>query len=384
MSAGGISYSGITNHGKVTLPSVEMGLGTMNVLKDPPKSIMTRRIQKVGENNDLLEDIYDSGDCISEAITHYARGVNPMIEVSFTNHGGNGTGNGSFSNTQQAKLPRTLDNYHFRPPSRLKDSSIAFSRMPRLWTTVNTSKDFPKYSRRIVQEKTAEKTKETKDSILKVKAKPSKVYIMQSSAVEPSNTKTHINKNVIKVQAQSGMRTIDKQYLKVSKPTGSTQEIIKGNISTNLSNPLRKNGKNNKQTYQNIKKTFVVKYNTQKTRAGDNINYIHNDIEKNPNMPHYKATTNKCQKGIDKNTISRHVARERNIPLTTMTTNIGTSGRGFLDISKAQYKLPERLSCGGFSNNGHIITPKVNENANINLNNSNKLLLKQRVIEQRV
>ena len=43
------SYSGLSNYGKATLPSVEGGFGSMNVLRDPPKSISTRRKIRVGE-----------------------------------------------------------------------------------------------------------------------------------------------------------------------------------------------------------------------------------------------------------------------------------------------------------------------------------------------
>ena len=46
-----ISYSGLTNYGKLTLPSVVGGLGSMNILRDPPKSLMTRRIDKVGDTS---------------------------------------------------------------------------------------------------------------------------------------------------------------------------------------------------------------------------------------------------------------------------------------------------------------------------------------------
>ena len=51
MSAGGLSYSGIINYGKATLPSVDSWGTNMNILKDPPKSITTRKI-------DLLYFIY--------------------------------------------------------------------------------------------------------------------------------------------------------------------------------------------------------------------------------------------------------------------------------------------------------------------------------------
>ena len=57
-----ISYSGLTNYGKATLPSVEGGFGSMNILRDPPKSIMTRRIDKVGETSSITELIDGSGN----------------------------------------------------------------------------------------------------------------------------------------------------------------------------------------------------------------------------------------------------------------------------------------------------------------------------------
>ena len=51
------SYSSIVNNGKVTLPSVDTWGTNMNIIRDPPKSIMTRRRDKVGENNDMLKMI---------------------------------------------------------------------------------------------------------------------------------------------------------------------------------------------------------------------------------------------------------------------------------------------------------------------------------------
>ena len=52
-SAGGLSYSGIVGYGKVTLPSVESWGTNMNILQDPPKSIVTRRIDRVGETSSI-------------------------------------------------------------------------------------------------------------------------------------------------------------------------------------------------------------------------------------------------------------------------------------------------------------------------------------------
>ena len=52
-----LSYSSLVNSGKVTLPSVDSWGTNMNIIRDPPKSITTRRRDKVGENSDILKMI---------------------------------------------------------------------------------------------------------------------------------------------------------------------------------------------------------------------------------------------------------------------------------------------------------------------------------------
>jgi hypothetical protein len=84
------SYSGVINYGKVTLPSVESWGSNNNILRDPPKSITTRRIDKVSDTYLTDQDIQDSNDRIAESINVYPRGVNVMVGVSFDNHGSNG------------------------------------------------------------------------------------------------------------------------------------------------------------------------------------------------------------------------------------------------------------------------------------------------------
>ena len=85
-----ISYSGLTNYGKATLPSAESWGTNMNILRDPPKSITTRRIDKVGQTSEITSMIDDSENRACEAINVYARGVNPMVSVSYDNTGNNG------------------------------------------------------------------------------------------------------------------------------------------------------------------------------------------------------------------------------------------------------------------------------------------------------
>ena len=75
-----LSYSSITNRGKVTLPSVD-SWGNLNIMRDPPKSITMRRIDKVGSDSTITK-MQDESDRSAECILLFARGVNPSVSVS--------------------------------------------------------------------------------------------------------------------------------------------------------------------------------------------------------------------------------------------------------------------------------------------------------------
>jgi hypothetical protein len=149
-----ITYKGILgNKAAVTLPSVE-GWGTNNnILRDPPKSIMTRRIDKVNQDGSLNEMLYNSGDRFAENINVYARGVNPMVSVEYGN-------NTSFQATNQAnkngqgsfygggKLPyRVMQGGAFRPPLLRQEQLLPLSRQPRNITFVATNKERIDYAK---------------------------------------------------------------------------------------------------------------------------------------------------------------------------------------------------------------------------------------------
>lgn len=131
MSAGGLSYSGLRTKAKATLPSVEMWGSNLNILRDPPKSIHTRRIDKVGQTSSILLAQDESGDRISEMINVYQRGVNPMVSVSYGNEGNNGGRSSVFSNQRSAYLPYRLEN--LRPPVQRQEDLLPLSRLPRNW-----------------------------------------------------------------------------------------------------------------------------------------------------------------------------------------------------------------------------------------------------------
>ena len=131
MSAGGISYDCVYPRRTVTLPSVESWGTNMNILKDPPKSIHTRKIDKVSDTQEYTLMLQASGDRISENIQVYPRGVNPMVSVSYGNQGTNGgqnrqsggtpgtrsrNGINRGNNNTGTKMPYRIE--VFRPPVR--------------------------------------------------------------------------------------------------------------------------------------------------------------------------------------------------------------------------------------------------------------------------
>ena len=137
MSAGGISYDCLSTSRKVTLPSVESWGTNMNIIKDPTKGVYTRRIDKVGDTQDILLAQEDSGDRIAEYINVYARGVNPMVSVSYDNYGKNG---GTFAK-QNVKLPYKPEVFY--PPVFTQENITPLSRLPRNWTYALTNPEMP-------------------------------------------------------------------------------------------------------------------------------------------------------------------------------------------------------------------------------------------------
>ena len=306
MSAGGLSYSGITNYGKVTLPSVEAGLGSMNILRDPPKSIMTRRIDKVGETSSITEMIDLSENRACESINTYARGVNPMVSVSYGNEGNNGgqrVGGGSYSlSVGNGKLPyRIMDNGAFRPPILRQENLLPLSRLPRTNTQAFTKPGFVDFSKKLMCP--GPESRFVKQTTLKACVRPTATYRLDAPLVEPFEVK-YVIKNPIKYDKGagiSGYRTRDLTQQVVIDPT---KEVNYNPLHANA--VVNKRGKNmiyvdnshlntNKYTQDTLHSNVQSK-KSQSIVVGDIEDII--DINTNTylqNTLHMSATTNKNQ-----------------------------------------------------------------------------------------
>lgn len=391
MSAGGLSYSALTSYGKATLPSVTGGLGSMNILKDPPKSIHTRRIDKVGENSDITQWIQDSGDRSCEAITQYARGVNPMVSVSYQNNGNNGGQRGgsivpSMNSGVQARLPYAIGSGGsvFRPPVLRQEDLLPLSRLPRVWTNAFTNKEFPDFSRKMRCAQPAENTRQVKNNLLKTNVRPTRRYQLETPIVEPFEVK-YVIQNPVQVSANSGIRPRDIGKQEYVEPVGGINQTPLHTYAQShktLSKHVDNNEKHvdkyiqdtnhsdvSSKAYRKIQTTPIseimdlniltkepvhISYSTPQSRSKQQ-DYIHEDPELQRRLPYHKATTNNGL-NIQKNIIENpyQLEQSRNMPMTEARTNIGslqTPGGDSSQISR-EYRLNPTINAGGFHSSG--------------------------------
>jgi len=115
----------------LVLPSVERP----TIFRDPPKSVMTRRSEKVDISNTL--HLANTADRIDENINWMPRGVDPAAGVQYSNGAGMTP---NFSSKTQGYSPyRVAKDGAFRPPMRRQEDELPISRMPRLATHLQTN-----------------------------------------------------------------------------------------------------------------------------------------------------------------------------------------------------------------------------------------------------
>lgn len=224
MSAGGLNYDMLTTSRKTTLPSVEMWNTNMNILKNPPISVSTRKIDKVGDTQSILLAQDDSGDRIAEMISVYARGVNPMVSVSYDNYSNNGGAN-ALSRRQAVKLPYKFE--VFRPPVFRQEDLMPLSRQPRNYFYALTNPEMPN----IINQMGCTETKSsTVKDPLRVDAPPS--YQQTIETAQPVSDKKSIIEDKTTYELLSNLRGLQQN--------GDYRYILKNLQTASLNNdPLR-------------------------------------------------------------------------------------------------------------------------------------------------
>jgi hypothetical protein len=277
-----ISYSGIIgNKAKNTTPSVESWGTNNNILRDPPKSIMTRRIDKVNQDGSLNEMFYHSGDRFAENINMYARGVNPMVSVEY----------GNSMKGNPTKLPyRIMNAGAFRPPQLRQEQLLALSRQPRNVTFVNTSKEFKDYSKSALCDQQPKCYRQVKPETLEGYILPTKTIKLQAPIKEHFEVK-YIIQDPIYTDAFTNKNSLS-------------------NIQLENKEPLR----------QAMKEVNQYAYSS-KVRGNNLQNYIHTDIELARNMPFFNTDTAKSSTYKTNLNADYNMFLERNVPVHNVSSN---------------------------------------------------------------
>jgi len=428
MSAGGLSYSGLTNHGKITLPSVESWSTNFNILKDPPRGIHTRRIDKVGETSEITTMIDESGSRISginDSILVYARGVNPMVAVSYDNYGNNsgakkgnrasaGMTYGQNHGNTNASLPyKVMNKGAFRPPIRDQRDLLPLSRLPRVWTSSFSQPGFTDFSKKAMcptpDFDTETKGVRTANEMLRPCSHPTTSYQLEAPVVEPFEVR-YVIKNPLNVSVTSGLHTQARFNGKLGDPVKEINPTpLKPAVHLNKGGNEKRTGEN---TYDTSKYTHDVlqgdfssnkSRNVQTTRIDElfstdratknrtNVSYttphtsynkyeeIHGEKEMRRNGPQYQAYTNPGR-NIHKRSENQIEEREYtpNRPVTQATTNF--RGVGFSEENmNREYQLKPTIRPGSFETSPSL--PIVYQDNMLMEFDQNKVEMRQRIYD---
>jgi hypothetical protein len=319
----------------ITLPSVEGAFGSLNIMRNPPQSIHTRYVEKVGVNNKMLDWIDGSGDRACEGISKYARGVNPMVSVNYTNQGtsggqvryraGSNANTLSFGNNQAYNPYTVARDGAFRPPITPLDQLLPLSRLPRLPVSMTTNQKIDLNAVANDLSCYAKKTdyKEIRKELLDITVKANSIFNIETPAECLPESKYSI-KDALQGEISTN-KGREQHILTDNKvPERGVKEDVR--TSSLTINPIKRmmasvEGFDNKPLP--IKENQLhTSLNINKT-SNDQTNYIHSLKELRRNMPMASFTANRGQ-GFDLN----------------------------VDVMGRTVKLPERNSRGGFENAG--------------------------------
>ena len=334
----------------MTFGSVESWGTDLGIIKDPPKSIMTRRIDKVGDTQNITEMIDDSGDRACEAIMVYARGRNPMVGVEYSNYGTAGGQNRQFAGVggvtnssvsslhsgQQAYLPYTImKDGAFRPPVLRQEQLLPLSRQPRVWTSSFSNPEFPAYVAKTMAP-SADKIKAINVDKLQTCVRPTTQFSVEKPLKEGFRIKSVIDNpihafanakvtggTVDSMQSTDLSRVVDENPLQTSAHSGviagTTIEPIAGvdtarytqdhryySQSAGVAAGTADNGLSQRQASVHLERTMPVSAAHTQAVGSAEIYQDHamKDLQLESNRPHAVGYTNREGHGSDSTTRS--------------------------------------------------------------------------------
>jgi len=422
-----VTYSGIVGFGsgKVTLPSVDTWGSNMEIQRDPPKAIYTRKIDKVGETSEITQMIQESGDRFGEAVMVYARGVNPMVGVSYDNNGNNGgqrSGGalsagmvaGGGNSGKQSFLPyRVMNAGAFRPPILDQRDLLPLSRLPRVWTSAYTQPGFADFSKKAMfpgSDLDTQGVRKPTDT-LKAYARPTAVYQLQTPVVEPFEVK-YVIKNPLHVSGFSGIDPHAKFNGQLGDPSKQivdeplrpevhlnysgqkvdgeatldtekyTHTPLQGEYSSNASRNIQSTSIEElyrMDTADKTKEQLKISY-TAPQSSYDKVEYMHQDLELERRLPEHQARTNTGRNDRYQNP-HQDSSSERiytaNRPSPSITTNVGGYQR--TEDMNREYHLRPTINPGSFE--GTQSKPQVYQENQIQPFDTQKVDMRKRIYD---
>jgi hypothetical protein len=359
-----ISYSGLTSYGKSTLPSVEGAFGSKVIIKDPHKSIHTRKKDKIGSNSDILQEQANSTRIASEYINMYPRGVNQMVSVMY---GNGGQQNGVITTNQlQPKLPYNLGTggFAFRPPIQTPFDLLPLSRLPRKSTFASSNPEMRDFSKKMYDYENKELKEIIKNMII-TPVTPTCVYKIETPISEPFEIKYTI-KNPVKTSAENKPIGTNEKLPEISL----SEKYIDRNIKVINTGQLNKS-----DTTVFVKNSFLPDTSGYiQDKLHSNIQssqtklkpqeYINKDIQLNRIIPQHSITTNAFDKNVNKiNNTNNKIITTRNTPLTNIQNN--TIIPKNVKFDEIVFKLPKKIEVGGYG--GQVKQEFIKQDINVKL-----------------
>lgn len=347
-----ISYSGLTNYGKNALPSVESWGTNNNILRDPPRSITTRRIDKVFDTSMLDQEIQESGNRVAESILVYPRGINPMVGVSFDNFGsnaGNRIGQSLLYRGQQSKMPyRVNQDGAFRPPVLRPVDLLPLSRFPRNNTTIAPIANMADFTKKLICPGEAKDYRSVKDVKINLDVSASK-----------------------------------HNYIRKPQEIGVSQNILQNLMKKTVNSNVKYNTNSQPSPFEKYTKSSVqdnIHYNTF-SNPSRNINIRNTDSQLG------KQLANRIQGNMVSNTkgITKHqqheveelkVKPEEKLLRGNININSVYSGLSNGALNNKTVKLPPKLNLGGIE--GQAMKPsteRYTDYTNVNLKNNRQIII---------
>jgi hypothetical protein len=407
------------NRGTVTLPSVFDWGGApkkgMNILRDPPRSITTLRVDKALMTSLINEEIDSSADRACEAINVYARGVNPMVSVSYNNQSNNaGTytlvGN-NFVNSQNqnakifipnSSLPyKSMNNGEFRPPVRTQRDLQPLSQLNRLPYDVMSKPGFVDFSK---TKYCPTAFRQIKDLLQNFEVNTGKSQNKQEPIKENYKMQDTINEKHINIKGESNTKTLGKFERDVSDlPKSINHTVIEAWADTNPSQKISQNLSDiniseGKYIHDFLNYEAVTNNSSRNTQNLNDINmdtqrYIQNtlqyetpsashlkpgvtfigemgNITQERNLPEYEMYSSMSDSRINKNIEHINTLNfERNTPITSASTGRTKIDKLDTEHITRDYKLPESLKKQSFKNEGFM--PRFSDREDVRIKTKN-------------